>query len=147
MNISQRDISMGIQWGSAFLVMFLLLGYNTLISLLLASTGGIAAGTIASAWSDRRLPDNPPPQFPSDAFRRFGTEEPPHHLQELAQRQARYHHQRQVIHRGRPSPLWEVFLARLGVIQRWDFGSPAKSSDSDEAEDSEDSQDSKADNN
>lgn len=138
---------MGIQWGSAFLVVFLLLGYDTLISLLLASTGGIAAGTVTSAWGDRRLPDNPPPQFPSDSFRRFGTEEPPHHLQELAQRQARYHHRRRVIHRGRPSPLWEVFLTRLGLTQLLDLGSEAKSEDSEDLEDLENSEDSKTDNN
>jgi hypothetical protein len=137
MNISQRDFSMGVQWGSVFLVVFLLLGYNPLISIFLASTGGIAAGTVTSAWGDRRLPENPPPQFPTDAFRRFGTQEPPHHLKELAQRQARYHHQRQVIHRGHPSPLWEVFLARLGVIQRWEWGSQAKSQEADDSDDGE----------
>lgn len=137
MNISERDITVGIQWGSAFLVVFLLLGYDTLASLFLASAGGAATGTVISAWSDRRLPDQPPPQFPSDSFRRFGTEEPPHHLTELAQRQARYHHRRQVIHRGRPSPLWETFLTRLGLTQLLQLGSQAKSEESQESQESE----------
>ncbi|TVR04479.1 MAG: hypothetical protein EA395_16370 [Phormidium sp. GEM2.Bin31] len=130
---SQRDVSIGIQWGSAFLVVFLLLGYDTLISLFLASTGAIAAGTVTSAWRDRTLPEVPPPQYPTDSFRRFGTEDPPHHLRELAQRQSRYQHQRQVIRRGRPSPIWEVILARLGLTQLLESDPELDSDEEDDA--------------
>ncbi|WP_159787705.1 hypothetical protein [Sodalinema gerasimenkoae] len=130
---SQRDVSIGIQWGSAFLVVFLLLGYDTLISLFLASSGGIAAGTVTAAWGDRTLPEVPPPQYPSDSFRRFGTEDPPHHLKELAQRQSHYQHQRKVIRRGRPSPLWEVILVRLGLHQLLESESDVESEEEDDA--------------
>ncbi|TVR05039.1 MAG: hypothetical protein EA395_16075 [Phormidium sp. GEM2.Bin31] len=130
---SQQDVSTGIQWGSAFLVVFLLLGYNEIASFVLASAGGIAAGTVTSAWRDRTLPDIPSPQHLSNSFRRFGTEEPPHHLKELAQRQANYEHQRKVIRRGRPSPIWEVILARLGLTQLLESDSEGDPEEEDDA--------------
>ncbi|NMG58656.1 hypothetical protein E1H12_09010 [Geitlerinema sp. P-1104] len=130
---SQQNVSTGIQWGSAFLVVFLLLGYDTLPSLLLASSAGVAAGTVTSAWRDRTLPEVPLPEYPANSFRRFGTEEPPHHLKELSQRQARYQHQRQVIRRGRPSPIWEVILARLGLTQLLESDDELDSDEEDEA--------------
>lgn len=93
----------------------------------------MAAATVTSAWRDLHLPDVSRREYPADSFRRFGTEDPPHYLKELAQRQARYQHQRQVIRRGRPSPLSEVILARLGLVQLSNSKPEAKSEEEDEA--------------
>lgn len=110
--VSQRDLARGVQFGSAFFVVFLLLGYDALLSLLLAAVGGTAGGAIASGWGDRKTPPGRTSILPDESFSRFGTVEPPHHVSDLAKRQAQYR-RRQTLHRGRQVSWWDRLSDRL----------------------------------
>lgn len=130
MKISQSDFASGVQWAAGFLVALLLLGYPKELSFLLAIAGGIAGATLTSGWNDRTLPDKPPSIFPSEAFSRFGTEEPPHHISSLAKRQASYRRRTELFHRGRPMTWWERIWQQVTLPLP---GSPESQTDDNEA--------------
>ncbi|MGC9503077.1 hypothetical protein [Baaleninema sp.] len=112
--MSKSDLTLAIQFGSAFLVIFLLLGYDSLLSILLAIAGGISGSVTVSGWNDKSQPDDIKPKSLTednlDKTRSIWIHPTP-----LEKRQRQYLEKRSIQHRGRPKTLWNRISKWLGL--------------------------------
>lgn len=110
--MSKSDLTLAIQFGSAFLVIFLLLGYDPLLSILLAIAGGISGSVTVSGWNDKTEPNEIKPKFfTEDKLSKTRWIHPT----PLEKRKTRYLEKQLKHHRGRPKTFWDGVSAWLGL--------------------------------
>ncbi|MDC0833448.1 hypothetical protein CKA32_000003 [Geitlerinema sp. FC II] len=129
--MSKHDLTLAIQFGSAFLIIFLLLGYDPLLSIVLAIAGGIAGSITVSGWNDKTEPNELKPKFfTEDKLSKTRLSHPT----PLDKRKTRYLEKQYKHHRGRPTTFWERVKSWLGLEESGESRKAASEEESEESQ-------------